>query len=469
MSRYSLNLRPIYDPGEADHYQNATRAIGAGLNMYVNKLDADRAEQNQIAQMGGTPVASPKVGPMDRLRSIGQAIRKRIGLGNGQANPEAADYDNDAQNEGDFDMDDMSGRLARANAAVPVQQGASAAPPVQIDAKGRVAGTNRFPSVGDLQPTPTFVPPDRQPAVNPALGVAQQATPGTAAPGPTGRPQTIGDAIKPYIYHGRNGQDYSVDPLYQTRLGVAGHEMEADAQERRVIATEQRKKAETTQSQQEAIQALVDAGMRPGEARARVLTNTVKYDEVYGPQRGQMTFDERQRLQKQRDDAAYERARLIAAGQQNTAQFRQAELALSNAELALKMADTQAAGQDRAAAAASKDIPANPVDRAIATATPEGAKRVAVAESTAQANRTAAESTRAAGVRAAGAAAAPAQAVAQGATKFNPQQTQQRARMLKDRGYDIWQIYDLMTEEGYNVAKPRTPRPTKGGRAGSRP
>ncbi|HTJ62146.1 MAG TPA: hypothetical protein VL333_13225 [Candidatus Saccharimonadales bacterium] len=463
MSRYSLNLRPIYDPGEADHYQNATRAIGAGLQMYNAKLDADRAEQNQMAQIGATPVESRQVGPMDRLRSIGSAIKKRLRLGNGaEPNAVATDYDNDAGNEGDFDMDDMSGRIARMNAVgtsamQPSQQGnAPTAPPVQIDAKGRVAGTNRFPSITDLQPTAPFVPTDRQPAVNPALGVAQQATPGTPAPGPSGRPQTIGDAIKPYLYHGRNGQDYQVDPMYQARIGVAGHELEADAQERRTIATEQRKRGEQTQSQTEAIQALIDAGMKPGEARARVLTNTVKYDEVYGPQRGQMTFDERQRLQKQRDDAAYTRAQLIASGQQNTAAYHQAELALSNAELALKMADTEAAGHDRAAAAAQKDVPANPVDRAIATATPEGAKRVASAESTASTQRAQAESTRAGGVRAAAAAAAPART-----GKFTPEQTQSRARMLKDRGYDIWQIYDLMQEEGYNVAKPRTPRPAK--------
>lgn len=435
-NRYSLALRDRYQNPAYDNIGNAIASFASGIE---TRQDQARQERNQMAQAGATRLPDqPRPGIMDRLRAAGRGI-KHIVVGDEGEQPPVVGGD-----------------------TTPVQQGGAritpssvfqdATPPaVDIDAKGRLRGTMRFPG-----------PPSTRGA---ALGGFDERP----SPRSTGRafdehiPVSIGSALgdelgQPITLEGRDGARYAVDPLRQTKQGIYAHELEADAADRRTVATEDRKRAAMQAEQEREVQALTGAGMPEGEARARVLTGTVKYDETYGPQRGQMTFAERQQLQHQRDDAAYARAQLVAAGQTNTTAFRQADLALRNAQLALDMAEERAKGFDRTAATAEGQVPKDPITRQITESTPEGKRRVAVAESTGQANRDSARQTRERGTRDAASAAAPAAAVVNGGKPYTADQARTRARALQAAGYSRDEIYRQMKAEGYNLAPPRSPR-----------
>jgi len=75
MPRYSLQLDPIYNEGDYARDQGPTRAIGHAIDQYVAQQDAQREERNKISEQGGYEVGEAPPSPMDRMRSVGSAVR----------------------------------------------------------------------------------------------------------------------------------------------------------------------------------------------------------------------------------------------------------------------------------------------------------------------------------------------------------------------------------------------------------
>lgn len=431
MGRYSLNLRK---PWQNPAYDTAADTIGSALSSYATKHqqdeDADREEQNKIAAIGGTPIAgAPQPSGIDRIKGIGRGIGSALGglLHRG----------GDEQTQ-----------------TPPVPAGGTARP--------QYGFTDETTPDDGGRPVPQLVHSQGAMLDHALANSSNSPTPSPVQSGaPAAAPKTVGEGLAHYTIQGRNGTKYDVDPMFQTRQQIAGREMEADAADRRTtardIAGETRKQATLDASQKAQMKALTDSGMPEPEARARVLTNTVKYDDVYGPQRTQpLSFDERQKLMDRNNAAKYRVAQLTAGRSQDQDAIRRAQLELQISEMELNASDRRSKTYVENARAAESTIPKG-TDRIVEESTPEGRARIVAAESTAKANRDSAGNVRTTGAADATAAGSTVRGTANRGKAFTPEQTQSRARQLKGAGNSIDDTYRIMRSEGYNVAPPRKP------------
>lgn len=422
MPRYSLNLRPIYGPEDVPWQQSLGQGISNAIGEYQRKKEIGRQEANQVGAIGGVPVPdAPSPSPMDRLRSIGSTIGDVLHgrFNQGSTVPNATGSERDGLAPG-------TPPALPAGAPIPTPTGG----PLPMSVFDRGAG-------GALPQ------PAGRPGVNPALGVSPETRAGRmapppvmtsampAAPVPPRQPAaTIGSAIHPYTYEGITGQKYSVDPLYGARVAAEGKTMAKDAED------------------EQAISALVAAGMDPKLARAKVLTNTVKYDEQYG-MRGnasRLTFAERAKLQSDNNAVRLQIARMAAAGRQDTAEYRKALLQQRQIEDQLRADEREAAGYASEAAAVERTIPSG-TNRIVEQSQPGGAERIEGAAKTAAELRGKARDIRGKN--------AQRFRTGTGGTTFTPEQTRARAIELKNQGYSKSAIYEMMKREGYNIAPPR--------------
>lgn len=407
MPRYSLNLRPKYAPGELTGPERFSQAAGQAFDAYAANDAANRDEENQMARAGATRLPDePQQGVMDRLRGIGGAIRRTLGGGGTpQGTPPFAPGQVGQPDITRLQAPRVPGRGPSTEFVDPNRQFNEGGTPAD-GGRPMPFPTRRSPA-DQLAAAPSTDMPGVESTPNryggygapPVESPAQQTPQGGAS-----RPTTIGDAIKPIVLRGRGNSRYEVDPLREQKIALQGRELEKNADEQRQIAGEGRKQASLNENQSRQIRALTDAGMPADEARARVLTGTVRYDETFGqyrPNNGNLSPDERSKLQKQKDDAAYQRALLGQQGKQNTEEYRQATLALQTASTMLAISNARAQEFDRSATDAGSQVPKNPIDRQIATSTPAGKAQVAAAESTQKANRDSARNSRERGAAAA--------------------------------------------------------------------
>lgn len=432
MGRYSLNLRPIYGPNEPTGGELISRGIGGALEDYMNVQNARRTERNQVGAAGGTIL------PDDPENSIGGRFRKikrgigallgRNGGAPGQAPPPNQGTDIGASQGGYTDyggfthqiprmpnsasdptyggpmtgqspygdreaMDENPNMMNRPSAGWderipanvtgnPMARGPSSMPPVN----GTQGGQQRYVNEAD-QLYPKQGPPSGAPAAN------QYGGAGGGGGGNSRIGQAIGGSLgdnETYTYEGSGGMRARMPNV----IGQA--HMQADAKSMLSDIEDEKK-----------IKALVDAGMDPREARARVLNNVVRYDETFGQQRGGangrggMTQSERLEIQDRMDRRAAASASLqrqlagIRSGDsrsrmtltQQIAEMRQQQ----QADLALLRSDQQEA---TSADAAANKLQTDP----IAGNTPEGQAAAAAARQRAEAarGRTATDRTRAA-------------------------------------------------------------------------
>lgn len=293
-----LNVqRHVNDP--TDWGTSASRGLIAGLKTMQQRGDDERTFRNDVAQRGGTLIEtdSPE---RQRLNEIASKWRKRPtwigGTGGHATDEEAADAE-------------ANTRGAPAVGVTPnYGDDDTAAPPRAMPAprtiSGAIAQATGSAGPGGLA---TQTP---QPGQN--LASARDGTSvGTAQP--VRRSGGIGAlldqataGVHPYEVEGPNGMRASIDPMYSARVSNAGKMMDYGFER----AT---RRSEKDESDQDAIDALVAGGVPPTEARARVLTGTVKYDEQYGQRaRGTagMTFDQRVQFETIRQRNMMERVRL---------------------------------------------------------------------------------------------------------------------------------------------------------------
>lgn len=446
MGRYSLNLRDKYGRDELTGGERINQGIGSAIEFMMQESEARRNERNVISERGGMAVGTPPTA-MDRVRGIGGAIRRNMkrtpditqtgeltGVSNARDGVEPS-----------FVPAQTSGGMVRPATMFADQ---TAPPPISASLRGSPAYQAQR-GTGMMEPPPTSM-----------ASIATQPP-----PAPNGAPQpssNIAGAIRNSVITGRDGQRYEIDPMRQQNIALQGKRAEARVDDEITAGREGRAQARTQASQEASIKALTDAGMPAAEARARVLTGTVRYDEQFGERKSaaqSLTFEQRQSLQKQRDDAAYARAQAVANGDQ--AAIRRADLAIRTAELALHTADARADAFDRNASAAQATVPTNPIDRSIANSQGDST-RIAAAESTAQANRDSATRTRTAGAATADSIRrrtlptprGPAPA-AGAPSKYTADQARTRGTALKTAGKTAQEIYEIMKAEGYNVAPPK--------------
>ncbi|MGH3428470.1 MAG: hypothetical protein ACRDQZ_13035 [Mycobacteriales bacterium] len=417
MPRYSLNLRPIYDQADMVPWQQSlSQGIGAAIGQYANRQARQRAEENQAAQAGGTPLpAAPQPGVMDRIRGIGSSISRML---HGDQTPGVDPTTQPAPN---------ASMPLTPNVAPP------ALPAVRTEGAYTDPGFTRRPMLAPDQgfnvtpgtPVPALAAPRRS-----ATAAMNGPAPMTPAARPNAQPTTIGQAIKPYTYHGEFG-DYSVDPLYGARVQAEAKDMVGH------------------QHEEEQIQSLVNAGMDPTIARAKVLNNVVRYDEQFGMKgRGgsSLTFAQRQQLQDENNKIRLTIANLANAGRQNTAEYRQWLMRERETSDQLRADENAARGYSGEAAAVERTIPQPGVNDVIARSQPGGGAAIDAAAARAAGLRGQARALRAGNqARTAGTAPAPA------AGTFTPDQTRSRALELKKQGYGKSAIYEMMKREGYNI------------------
>lgn len=489
MGRYSLNLRDKYGRGETTGGERIQAGIGDALQFWMQEDAARRAERNDVAAQGGVAVGAPPTA-MDRIRGIGGALRRTMRRTPGITETGALTDTSNARDGVEPSLPSPSFIPSAAGARItpsfafgdhtmpgmtvrrPFDEVPRAPGPVMTerleDLRGERDPAEMRRELDDLihrnggysddsqDSGHGYAPPPRS-----MSAIATQPPPAAnGAPQPS---SNIAGAIQKTIYEGRNGQRYEIDPMRQQNIALAGKRAEAGVEDEIAQGRERRTQATKTAEQDRAIKALTDAGMPAAEARARVLTNTVRYDETFGAQRNApMTQAERLEIQDRIDKRTQEAARLRAAGLENSDQYRQAMLAIATANLALATANAKASGFEHTAAAAEATIPKSPIDRRIATAGGDSA-RIATAESTANANRDSAARTRSAGAARAESTAGIATGGVRDATgninrpKFTPEQTATRMQELKKAGNTQQQAYEIMKAEGYDVPPPPAP------------
>jgi hypothetical protein len=405
MPRYSLNLRPKYDPNEMPWQQSLNQGIGSAISQYADREARRRAEENATAAEGGTQLPDqPTPGIMDRIRGIGSSISTMI---HGQQGP------------GVNPAGEITGAQRDGVVQTPVTPNAQMPVVPRVRTEGGYATPN---------------PPAMFPRAS--LGAMTAPPNGATAARPNAQsPTTIGQAIKPYTYHGEF-HNYSIDPLYGARVQAEAKDMVSH------------------QHEEEQIASLVNAGMNPTEARAKVLNNVVRYDEKFGQKsRGgsSLTYQQRLDLLDRNNAVRLQLGRMAAAGRQNTAQYRQALLEQRQLEDQLRADEAEARGYASEAAGVERQIPQG-TNRIVAESQPGGTERIA------------ADAQRAAGLRgqARDIRGKNAQRFRTGTTgtapaagTFTPEQSQARALELKKQGYSKSAAYEIMKREGHNVAPPK--------------
>jgi len=362
MPRYSLNLRSIYGPDEPTFGESLSGGISSAIGEYQRKKEVERQEGNEIRARGGVPLpTAPAPTPGQRVRGIAGGLNdllhgRRPDFGNVFSGPQI----------------DGRQRDGVPSPAVPPPT-TGALPYTRGDPYGQepfdpfyrrnALGASPETAAGRMPMLPS--PAGAAPAPNVA---ARGAQPSVASP----------SAVSPYVYEGIRGQRYSVDPLYGARVQAEGKEMAGRAHE------------------EEQIRSLVDAGMDPREARARVLNNVVKYDDTFGQQprtAGGMTFEQRKQLQDERIAASRAIALLTSSGRQNTAEYRQALLRMREIDQQLRAAEMLARGTSSEAGAIERTIPTG-TNRIVEESQPGGKERIESAAERAAALRRQAADTR---------------------------------------------------------------------------
>lgn len=389
--------------------------IGGLLDDYVRNQDLDREERNRMAEAGATRLPDEQGrSPLDRIRGMLPAI---LGGRRGAITP----MQPRAQ--------PTPGYNPQAGAPVPLG-GRSIS-----DMLGEGGGPDVVPSREDAEAG--NVARETRPMAG-AMAPDQPAT-AAARDGTTGIGSLLGGGdgdIPPVMLEGRGGSRYSVDPMRNERIKVAGARMEQGV------------KTEAQRGEQERqIQALVEGGMTPQEARARVLTGTVKYDEEYGPQKAKpLTYEQRIAIENLKGDKRIEAIRVkgeldrtrsmavIAARANNPNEV--ARLRLREQELDVRL-NTLLFNIDKSGT--TEKIPQG-VDRTIQESTPEGKAAISGAEQRVGAARTRVAETR---ERVKDKIVKPS-----GGSK---PKAADRAAALKKAGKTTAQIYQIMKSEGYNV------------------
>lgn len=347
MSRYSLNLRPIYAPDEQTGSSKLAAGINAALEAYRQREDEKRAEENQMVLSGATQNPdAPRPSMIEQARGIGSRI-KRIFTGDEDMDPTDAD-------------DRTPAAIARGVAGAH-----AGALPMNVPL------TPPF-----VAPSPRVTPPGVGPGIVPALDASARIAQGVAGAqaGPVGTPaprlpsQQALDAARPMISRALDGaadgaiapqtirgkfHTYTVDPLYKERVAIAGKELDEERQ----------------------VAALVAAGeMSEADARARVRTHTLGYDPEYGRQTGRLTFEQQKELAMLR---AMPRSSMTPEQRDRMLDLQERRLGLS--ERAADTRDTQnAVGNElRVGAAARADAkPVNPLTAGTSAESPaDKAKR----------------------------------------------------------------------------------------------
>lgn len=397
MSRYSLNLRSKYRPDEPTTGGGIAAGIQTALDEVQKYREADREEQNAMAAAGARRTkAPPTVG--ERVRGIGRAIGGLLGR----------DEDRDPN-----DADDR----------VPLRSTGTFAPVTpQVTPPG--VGPGIVPALTPAVRLPATTPLDDASAVARGVAGANAGPVGTPAPPMPAtnavaatRPSianALQSEIEPYTYKGVHGAEYSVDPLYGARVKAAGGEFD-----------EQRK-----------IQSLIDAGMDPKEARARVLNNVVKYDDTFGQQSRAGTrisneeWDRRQ-AKLQADREALER--LKQSGHITSQDYARRRLELQEQEAADRRLRGDVQTETTIAGAIDRTIPKDPIARSTET---EAEK----------ADRERRERDRDKHINSAVDAAAR-----QRNAHATRDQAAARAKALKNQGLSDDEIRSRMKSEGYNI------------------
>lgn len=283
--------------------QSASRALVLGLQKIQQSNDENDAFENKVAAAGGTLNASESP-ERARLNALINKFHRRPkilgGSGGGPSDDEIADAERNV------------------SAPIPVAQTTTfdetptANPPAQSVASpiirtGKIADMIGA-GLGQNVPTPaTATARATTPAPGDNLSGARDGTmQGTASPVRGSRiaalMQQTAQGVHPYTVKGPHGMSATIDPTYGSRVASLGkmqdYEFERAAQQ-----------DEQDASNEEKIQALVNAGMPEDQARAKVLNNVVSYDETFGRARpgGGLTFDQRVQL----EDIKTRRAQLI--------------------------------------------------------------------------------------------------------------------------------------------------------------
>lgn len=320
MSRYSLNLRPIYGPDEEPGSVTAARGIGGALQQYMQRSDANRQERNAVAARGGVPVDDPSNSAGGRWDAMKRRVRGVFGQGDEPFTPPPVGDTNAAISRGIQPIVADNGTRGSAgwNERLPTVTGTQGSNPV---ARPRIAASMEEAMSGmaaDGTPIGAGTPRGALPQMESG---AQRAISASTRRG-------IASAIQPYTYETASGDKYQIDPVHDERV----------------------KDALKSEHEQDQIQALVDAGMPEATARAKVLNNVVRYDETFGQQRrgnGISNTDWAAR-EAQRQKNRVELERLHAAGRMSSQELQRRRLDME-----------EEAAQDRRDAAAERSANAD--------------------------------------------------------------------------------------------------------------
>ena len=301
MGRYGMRLRSIYDADEPTGGERIMGAVQGGLDWYAQRRETARQEANQVGAAGGERLPDQPVGGLrGRVqRGIAGALARIPGLGGLNAPqaptnlPQYGGYDEGLRPTGTF----VESRPSRPG-AFPMDENPEAFERSEADDRGipdaddMVSGAIARGLPPDLRRVVPPTPPVG--ALPPSPRITPRGGPSITSAGPTapmGGPMLYAGSMQPertFEYQGSDGARYRMPQTGErersNRMLEYGAQMEA-------------KDAIKHRDDDEQIAALVAGGMPPAEARARVLSNTVRYDEVYGQQRNKpLTFEERKQL-----------------------------------------------------------------------------------------------------------------------------------------------------------------------------
>jgi hypothetical protein len=322
MSRYSLNLRPIYGADEEPGTVTAARGIGSALQQYLARSEANRQERNAVAARGGVPIDDPNNSVSGRFGAFKRRVRGIFGQDDPTFTPPPVGDTNAAisrgiQPTGSFVTDTGTRGSAGWNERLPTVTGTQGSNPV---ARPRIAASMEEAMRGtadDNTPIGAGTPRGALPQMEQG---AQRAISASTRRG-------IASAIQPYTYETASGDKYQIDPVHEERV----------------------KDALKSEHEEQQIQALVDAGMPEATARAKVLNNVVRYDETFGQRYGRgaggLTFEQRKSLQDASIAARRALADMQARGRESTAEYRQKLIELRETDQRLR----EDAAADRAA------------------------------------------------------------------------------------------------------------------------
>lgn len=277
-------------------------------------------------------------------------------------------------------------------------------------------GQYRHLPVFDERPRPAAA---RMPSISQAIGQD------------LGFDEALSGGSTPVVLTGLGGERYVYDPMARMRQ----EQLFKDALEERAA---QRQQARLAAEQERQVQALVAAGMPEAEARARVLTNTVRYDEVYGPQSRGLSLPEFEAREAIRFRYQAALAKLRAAQDaHDLAAYRRAQLELQAAAAELRALDVEASTLPRYSG----------TDRDVLRSTPKGQAELAAADS---ARADVARRAREIGARAQ-AATAP-RAGDTSATPPRDPKIEAHVRALLRSGLSPEEVKKILRAEGYAVA-----------------